>query len=66
MIFICFLFIIFAVLNIFYPTFGWRLRYGWMVNGDSEPSDAYILMSRISSVIVLFVFLSVMLPYFFS
>lgn len=66
MIFFCFLFMLFAILNIFFPTFGWYLRYGWMVKGESEPSDAYILMSRISSAIVLIVFLFVMITYFFQ
>ncbi|MEK8129820.1 DUF6199 family natural product biosynthesis protein [Paenibacillus filicis] len=56
MFFFYFLFILLAVLNIAFPRFGWYLRYGWMVKGESEPSDAYILMSRISSAIVLIVF----------
>lgn len=62
MIIFAFLFIAIAVLNIFFPAFGWYLRYGWMVKGDSEPSDAYLLMSRISSIVVLIVFLFVILP----
>lgn len=24
------------------PTFGWRMNEGWKVNGDAEPSQAYI------------------------
>jgi hypothetical protein len=59
-----FLFIAVAILNIIYPSFGWYLRYGWMVKGDSEPSDAYLLMSRISSIIVLIVFLFYVIPFF--
>jgi len=62
MIIFAFLFIAVAVLNIIYPAFGWYLRYGWMVKGESEPSDAYLLMSRISSIIVLIVFLFAVLP----
>ncbi|OCT11808.1 hypothetical protein A8709_28480 [Paenibacillus pectinilyticus] len=65
MIFFSILFVAIAILNIFYPRFGWYMRYGWMVKGDSEPSDAYLLMSRISSVIVLIVFLFVFLPLLF-
>jgi hypothetical protein len=65
MFFIGFLFMLFAVLNILFPKFGWYMRYGWMVKGESEPSDAYLIMSRISSVIVLIVFLVVMVPTFF-
>jgi hypothetical protein len=64
MIFFYFIFILFAILNIFFPKFGWYMRYGWMVKGDSEPSDAYIFMSRLSSVIVLIVFLFVIVPFF--
>ena len=60
------IFIILAILNIFFPALGWYLRYGWMVKGDSEPSEAYLLMSRISSVIVLIVFLVVLLPVMFN
>nr|WP_312027404.1 hypothetical protein [Paenibacillus typhae] len=54
-----------AVLNIFFPAAGWYMRYGWMVKGDSEPSDAYLMMSRISSVIVLIIFLLFLLPALF-
>jgi hypothetical protein len=57
-----FLFIAIAILNIFFPAFGWHLRYGWMVKGESEPSDGYLIMSRISSVIILIIFLFVVLP----
>ncbi|TXK85156.1 DUF6199 family natural product biosynthesis protein [Paenibacillus sp. N3.4] len=59
-----FLFILAAILNIFFPRFGWYMRYGWMVKGESEPSDAYIVMSRISSIIILIVFLFVIIPMF--
>jgi len=62
MIFFVFIFIIFAILNIIFPSIGWYLRYGWMIKGDSEPSDAYLWMSRISSIIVLIVFIFLVLP----
>jgi hypothetical protein len=62
MFFFAFLFIVVAILNIIYPSFGWYLRYGWMFKGDSEPSDAYLLMSRISSIVVLIVFLIYIIP----
>ncbi|WP_342421433.1 DUF6199 family natural product biosynthesis protein [Paenibacillus sp. FSL E2-0178] len=60
------LFMLIAILNIFFPAMGWHMRYGWMAQGESEPSDAYLLMSRISSVIVLIVFLLFFLPIIFS
>ncbi|OME88091.1 hypothetical protein BK120_01890 [Paenibacillus sp. FSL A5-0031] len=66
MVLFAILFVIIAFLNIFFPKFGWHMRYGWMVKGTSEPSDAYILMSRISSIIILIVFLFVILPNLFK
>ncbi|MDF2670660.1 MAG: hypothetical protein K0R67_2966 [Paenibacillus sp.] len=59
-------FVLIAVLNIFNPRLGWYMRYGWMVKGDSEPSDAYLLMSRISSIIILIVFFCVAVPLLFN
>jgi hypothetical protein len=47
------IFIILSIVNIIYPAFGWYLRYGWMVKGESEPSDAYLAMSRIGSILAL-------------
>ncbi|NIK80440.1 uncharacterized membrane protein YidH (DUF202 family) [Paenibacillus castaneae] len=66
MVLFAILFVLIALLNIFFPAFGWYMRYGWMVKGKSEPSDAYILMSRISSIIVLVVFFVVILPILFN
>jgi hypothetical protein len=63
MVFFSILFIAFAILNIFFPKFGWHMRYGWMIKGESEPSDAYLLMSRISSIVVLVVFIFVFIPF---
>lgn len=60
------LFILLALLNIFFPSLGWNLRYGWMMKGESEPSDAYLLMSRISGVIVLIIFIFFFLPSIFN
>ncbi|GGD46530.1 DUF6199 family natural product biosynthesis protein [Paenibacillus nasutitermitis] len=65
MIFFAFIFMAVAVINIIYPAFGWYMRYGWMVKGDSEPSDAYLLMSRISSIVVLVVFFIFVIPLLF-
>jgi hypothetical protein len=65
MVIFAILFVLIAALNIFFPKFGWYMRYGWMVKGNSEPSDAYILMSRISSIIILVVFFFVFLRFLF-
>jgi hypothetical protein len=53
--FFIFLFVLLALLNIFFPRFGWYMRYGWMVKGDVEPSEAYLLMTRFSSIVALIV-----------
>ncbi|MFD2879915.1 DUF6199 family natural product biosynthesis protein [Paenibacillus rhizoplanae] len=58
LLFSLFFFILLAILNIFFPAMGWHMRYGWMVKGDSGPSEAYLIMSRITSVIVLIIFFS--------
>jgi len=42
--FFIFLFVLLALLNIFFPRIGWYMRYGWMVKGDVEPSEAYLLL----------------------
>ncbi|WP_238652884.1 DUF6199 family natural product biosynthesis protein [Paenibacillus piscarius] len=35
------------------PTFGWRMNVGWKVQGDSDPSDAYISHMRFSGAVAL-------------
>lgn len=37
------LFIIIGLINFFYPSFAWYIKEGWKVDGDSEPSDTYLL-----------------------
>lgn len=54
------LFIILSIVNIINPAFGWYLRYGWMVKGDSQPSEAYIFMSRVGGILALVVLLFVL------
>lgn len=54
-VFFIIIFIILTIVNIIYPSFGWYLRYGWMVKGESEPSDAYLAMSRIGSILALII-----------
>ncbi|WP_019636191.1 DUF6199 family natural product biosynthesis protein [Paenibacillus fonticola] len=50
------IFVLIAVLNIIFPRFSWHMQYGWMVKGkDLEPSEAYLLMTRITSALVLIV-----------
>lgn len=59
--FVSLLFIVPGLLGLFFPTFGWYIRYGWMVDGDSEPSEAFIAMSRIGGGIGVFLGLLVLL-----
>ena len=56
------IFIGLCILNIIFPSMGWYMRYGWAVKGESEPSDAYLLMTRIGSAVVLIIFLFYFLP----
>ncbi|RAV06336.1 DUF6199 family natural product biosynthesis protein [Paenibacillus sp. YN15] len=56
MILFYFLFVALCVLNIINPRIGWYMRYGWAVKGNSEPSEGYLIMSRVSAVIVLVLF----------
>lgn len=37
------------------PTFGWRMNEGWKVNGDSEPSEAYIELVTFSGAVAFWV-----------
>lgn len=56
--FFIFLFVALSLINIIFPRFGWYIRYGWKIKDDNvEPSDAYLLMTRIGSTIVLVLFL---------
>lgn len=48
-----FLFVLIALLNIFFPKASWYMSYGWKIKGDVEPSDAYLFMTRVGGVFVL-------------
>ncbi|NWL90162.1 MULTISPECIES: DUF6199 family natural product biosynthesis protein [unclassified Paenibacillus] len=47
--------IIIGVLNLAKPEFAWYLKEGWKVDGDSEPSDTYLTLTRISGGVAIFV-----------
>ena len=40
-----------CVLQTLFPDFFWSLSEGWKVRGDSEPSDAWLLMTRVGSIL---------------
>jgi len=48
--FLGFVTIIFGFINIIYPQFAWYLKEGSKVNGDSEPSNLYLELTRISGI----------------
>ncbi|MEC0089355.1 DUF6199 family natural product biosynthesis protein [Paenibacillus macquariensis] len=52
LIFAGILFIAIGILNILNPNFAWQLREGWKVDGDSEPSDTYLTLTKISGVLI--------------
>ncbi|MNH46461.1 hypothetical protein D3C79_1092550 [compost metagenome] len=43
--------ILIGLLNLFFPSFAWFLKHGWAVNGESEPSEAFLVLTRIGGVI---------------
>ncbi|GGH44516.1 DUF6199 family natural product biosynthesis protein [Paenibacillus silvae] len=50
-----FIFMVLCMINLCFPKFGWYLRYGWLVHGESEPSKSYMLMVRMSSLFMLLI-----------
>ncbi|MDI9215817.1 histidine kinase [Clostridium tertium] len=40
------------LINIFNPRLSWKMSEGWKYK-DVEPSDSYLIVNRISSVIIL-------------
>lgn len=54
-------FTVFCLIGIVNPMLSWKISEGWKFK-NAEPSDAYLVMTRISSVIILIVVWFV-LPY---
>ncbi|WP_245600037.1 DUF6199 family natural product biosynthesis protein [Paenibacillus harenae] len=50
-IFIFVMLILIGIVNIIFPSIGWYLKHGWAVDGDSEPSDTYLFMTKFGGVI---------------
>ncbi|OAB46561.1 DUF6199 family natural product biosynthesis protein [Paenibacillus antarcticus] len=53
LIFAGILIIAIGILNILNPNFAWHLREGWKVDGDSEPSDTYLTLTKITGVLLI-------------
>ncbi|MED5018810.1 hypothetical protein P9847_15985 [Paenibacillus chibensis] len=51
LIFAGLIFTVIGILNIVNPNFAWYLKEGWKVDGDSEPSDSYVALTKIGGVI---------------
>ncbi|MEK3824466.1 MULTISPECIES: DUF6199 family natural product biosynthesis protein [Paenibacillus] len=48
-----FIFMMLCIINLCFPKFGWYLRYGWIAQGETEPSKSYMTMVRMSSLFML-------------
>ncbi|GIO41981.1 DUF6199 family natural product biosynthesis protein [Paenibacillus apis] len=53
-------------LNLFFPSLGWHMKEGWKVDGDSEPSDSYLAMTRLAGLFAIFVGFIFLVTQFFS
>ncbi|KKC46935.1 MULTISPECIES: DUF6199 family natural product biosynthesis protein [Paenibacillus] len=42
-----------GIVNVIYPSFAWYIREGWKVDGDSEPSDMYLALSKAGGVAII-------------
>ncbi|MBE9916037.1 hypothetical protein G8C92_18645 [Paenibacillus donghaensis] len=42
--------LVLGIIQIKNPSFGWKYNEGWKVNGDSKPSDAYLIMAEIGGI----------------
>lgn len=51
LIFAGLIFTVIGILNIVNPNFAWYLKEGWKVDGDSEPSDFYVALTKLGGVI---------------
>ncbi|WP_434750180.1 DUF6199 family natural product biosynthesis protein [Paenibacillus amylolyticus] len=50
-----FIFMVLCIINLCFPKFGWYLRYGWIMQGETEPSKSYMTMVRMSSLFMLLI-----------
>ncbi|WP_053061624.1 MULTISPECIES: DUF6199 family natural product biosynthesis protein [Paenibacillus] len=50
-----FIFMVLCIINLCFPKFGWYLRYGWISQGEAEPSRPYMTMVRTTSLLMLLI-----------
>ncbi len=48
------IFTIFCLIGIINPELSWKMSEGWKFK-DAEPSEAYLIMTRIMSIVILIV-----------
>ncbi|RKN75815.1 DUF6199 family natural product biosynthesis protein [Paenibacillus ginsengarvi] len=53
LIFFSLLFFVPGLVMLLFPAFLWELRVGWMVEGDSEPSDLFLMQTRFGGVVII-------------
>ncbi|WP_136608349.1 DUF6199 family natural product biosynthesis protein [Paenibacillus dokdonensis] len=41
-----------GVIQIRKPAWGWRANEGWKVEGESEPSEAYLVLAEIGGILI--------------
>ncbi|WP_059054481.1 DUF6199 family natural product biosynthesis protein [Paenibacillus senegalimassiliensis] len=46
---------IIGLVNTFAPSFAWYIKEGWKVDGDSEPSEAYLSITRFGGIIAIII-----------
>lgn len=52
-VFLAVVIIIAGAVSFFFPKFGWEMKHGWAVDGETGPSDDYIMLTKISGVIIM-------------
>ncbi len=45
-------FLIVGIVGSIFPEFMWFIHIGWKVNGDIEPSDTYLIITRIMCFVI--------------
>ncbi|WP_397376510.1 DUF6199 family natural product biosynthesis protein [Paenibacillus sp. MER 180] len=52
-VFLAVVIIIAGAVSFFFPKFGWEMKHGWTVDGETGPSDDYIMLTKISGFIIM-------------
>ncbi|WP_425464219.1 DUF6199 family natural product biosynthesis protein [Paenibacillus zeisoli] len=40
-----------GLVHLIKPNWGWYINEGWKVEGDSEPSEAYLVMAQLGGIV---------------